>query len=425
MAWALKNHPVAEMAAAIESQGPAALLRSKGAFDPKIVASYELKELKGTEYWNYGNAGIEWQSPYAFKVSAGYDWSGGEFLTDELFISNPNGQSYLGIKLPLLQGLITDAARIGRLRGDVAVEQQRAIAEIVRNELRIDVAHRYAEWLFAERTLTINEETEVLIETYLRDTRTLFEQGDKPAVDTLEAFIYLGTQRLATQQARVDAQIAKLAFSEMYWPLKEEDQPVALNQSVLELPMVPDWEAAQPELRDLQLLVTDYQLEQQLKQEKLKPILDANYYILGDGLNIPIPQDQFGSVFTRGFKAGVTASYPIFNRKARGDVELGRLKIVEAEAKLSDKRQSLQQKAAAYENALLAYQRQFAEATRLAEQNRELLEAELELFRLGESTQFLLNTRQQNLQKAMLVAEKLRFSRNKAALTWRYLVAVW
>lgn len=422
MNWALADHPVAKMADAVEQQGAAALLRSKGAFDPKIAANYDRKEFKGDTYFNYGTAGVEWQSPYAFKVAAGYDWAQGEYLSDDLFLSS-GSQAYLAIKLPLLQGLITDAARIGRKRGDVAVDQQQAIAEIIRNELRFDVAHRYAEWLFAERTLRINEETEVLIDTYLRDTRTLFEQGDKPAVDTLEAFIYLGTQRLATQQARVDAQVAKLAFSEMYWPLEEEDQPFALEEGLLNLPIIPDWEIAQPELRDLQLLVTDYQLEQQLKQEKLKPILDANYYLLGDGLNIPI--EGSGNFLTRGYKVGVTASYPIFNRKARGDVEIGRLKIVEAESKLADKRQSLQQKAAAYRNALLAYQGQLSEGTRLAEQNQQLLEAERELFRLGESTQFLLNTRQQNLQKAMLVAEKIRFSRNKAALTWRYLTAVW
>ncbi|MEM6771520.1 MAG: TolC family protein, partial [Bacteroidota bacterium] len=255
MSWALENHPVAEMARAVEAQGAAALLRSKGAFDPKVAANYDLKEFKGLEYFNYGTAGVEWQSPYAVKVAAGYDWARGEFLAEDLTLSSGT-QAYLAVKLPLLQGLITDAARIGRKRGDIAVDQQKAIAEIIRNELRFDVAHRYAEWLFAERSLRINEETEVLIETYLRDTRTLFELGDKPGIDTLEAFIYLGTQRLATQQARVDAQIAKLAFSEMYWPLEVEDEPVALDPTYLEVPLVPEWEAAQPELRDLQLLVS-------------------------------------------------------------------------------------------------------------------------------------------------------------------------
>ncbi len=428
LAWALENHPVAEIAKAVEAQGPAALLRSKGAFDPKIAGAYDRKQFLGTEYFDFGNVGVEWQSPYAIKLSAGYDFARGRYLNDERFISDPGGQSYLGIKLPLLQGLVTDAARIDRQRGDVAFERQRALAEVILNELRNDVTVRYAEWLFTERVLDINLETEELLETYLRDTRSLFRQGDKPAVDTLEAYIYLGTQRLASQQARVDAQVAKLAFSEMYWPLDDADRPVSLQEQLLTLPEAADWEVSQPILRELQLMITNYQLEQRLKREKLKPKLDAKYYLLGDPLQLPAtgdPGDDVGGFFDRAYKFGLSASYPIFNRKARGDVQLGQLKIVEGENKLADKRQSLQQKADAYRGALAAYNRQLGEAADLVVQNEALLAAERELFRLGESTQFLLNIRQQNLQKAMLVAEKLRFSRNKAALTWRYLVAVW
>lgn len=425
LAWALENHPVAEMAKAVEQQGPASLLRSKGAFDPKIAGAYDRKQFLGTEYFDYGSVGVEWQSPYAVKVSAGYDFARGTYLNNERFISNPGGQSYLGIKLPLLQGLVTDAARIDRQRGDIDFERQRALAEVIRNELRHDVTVRYAEWLFTDRVLAINLETEALIETYLRDTRSLFRQGDKPAVDTLEATIYLGTQRLATQQARIDAQIAKLAFSELYWPLEEANQPILLQQAILSLPEAVDWEVSQPILRELQLMITDYQLEQRLKQEKLKPKLDASYYLLGNALQIPAAGDQFGGFLNRAYKFGVSASYPILNRKARGDVQLGKLKIREGENMLADKRQYLLQKSAAYREALVRYNAQLDEAAVLVRQNEQLLTAERELFRLGESTQFLLNTRQQNLQKAMLVAEKLRFSRNKAALTWRYLVAVW
>ncbi|MEO0734393.1 MAG: hypothetical protein AAFZ52_16270 [Bacteroidota bacterium] len=108
-----------------------------------------------------------------------------------------------------------------------------------------------------------------------------------------------------------------------------------------------------------------------------------------------------------------------------GDVELGRLKILESEAKLGDKAQALNLKAQAYADAVVAYARQLQQAEVLADQSGELLAAERELFRLGESTQFLLNQRQQMQQKALLVAEKLRFSRNKAVFTYRYLVAGW
>ena len=422
--WALTNHPVADVADAVEARGAAVLLQSQGAFDPKIAGAYDRKQYLGTEYFNYGSAGVEWQSPYAVKVSAGYEFADGTYLNDERFLSGGD-QTYLAVKLPLLQGLITDAARIDRRRGDVAVERQRALANVIRNELRYDLALRYAEWRYATRALAINEETETLLATYLNNTRELFELGDKPAVDTLEASIYLGTQRLATRQARVDARLAKLAFSELYWPLEEADQPAALSTETLLPPVVAPWQDRQPELLELQLAITDFQLQQRLKREKLKPKLDVSYYLLGNGLELPAGGDEFGGPFDRAYKVGASASYPIFNRSARGEVEEGRLKIVESEAKLEGKLQSINVKANAYEEAFAAYVGQLNEAEVLARQSEQLLAAEQTLFQLGESTQFLLNVRQQNLQKARLVREKLVFSRDKAAVTWRWITANW
>jgi len=422
--WAMANHPIAAMADAVAARGAAELLRAKGAFDPKVAAAYDRKEFLGTEYFNYGETGVEWQSPYAVKISAGFQWARGTYLTDELTVPDA-GQSYLAVKLPILQGLITDAARIDRQRGDVALERQRALAEVIRNELRFDLSVRFAAWQFAERALAINQETQDLLETYLINTRELYRQGDKPAVDTLEATVYLGTQRLATQQAVVDARLARQALAELYWPLTETDRPARASDALIVLPPAVDWVARHPELAQLQLSVTDYQLEQRLKREKLKPKLDLSYYLLGNGLELPAGGDQYGGPFDRAYKIGATASYPILNRKARGAVQLGELKIREGEAKLSGKRQSLQTKVTAYADAAATYGNQLQQATTLIDQAQRLLAAERELFGLGESTQFLLNARQQSLQKALLVAEKLRFSRDKAVFTYRYLVADW
>lgn len=424
LAWALTNHPVAKMATAVEDRGAAVLLQSQGAFDPKIAGAYDRKQYLGTEYFDFGSAGIEWQSPYAIKVSGGYEFATGVFLNDERTVPS-GGQVYLAVKLPLLQGLITDAARIDRRRGDVAVERQRALADVIRNELRYDLALRYAEWRFADRALTINEETEALLAEYLANTRELFRQGDKPAVDTLEASVYLGTQKLATEQARVDARLAALALSELYWPLEPGDRPEEVPTDLAALPQPANWSATQPELRELQLAVSDYQLQQRLKREKLKPKLDVSYYLLGNGLELPAGGDEFGGFFNRAYKVGASASYPIFNRKARGGVEEGRLKIVEGEAKLAGKQQAMKTKAAAYREALAVYVGQLDRADVLVTQSERLLAAESELFRLGESTQFLLNVRQQNLQKARLVRQKLVYSRDKSAITWRWVTAVW
>lgn len=423
--WTLTNHPLARIADAVEQQGAATLLANRGAFDPKIVGEWDRKKYLSSTYFDYGDVGVEWQSPYAFKLAAGFQWEDGVFVNPERTLPS-GGQSYLAVKLPLIQNLVTDGARLGIQRGNLAVERQRALADVVRNELRYDVTTRYAEWLYAERALEIILANAVLTEEYLDNTRQLFRLGDKPGVDTLEASVYLNQQLLDVEQARVDLQLAKLAFAELYWPLEITTEPTLISPDLLLLPEVSEWQVNQPELRDLQLSIADLQLQQRLKRQYLLPKLEVGYYLLGDGgLNLPAEGDQYGGPLDRAYKIEAKASYPILNRRARGEVQLGELKILETEAKLEAKQQSLEVKVQAYTQAVENYSRQLLRADLLIRQSLQLLEAEQALFNLGESTQFLLNARRQSYQKALLVAEKLRFSRNKAIFTFRYLVSGW
>jgi len=421
--WALTNHPLATTANAVEQRGPAELLYAKSALDPKFSLEYDRKDFKGTEYFDYGTAELSWQSPYAVKVAGGYQRAEGTYLSDERFIESDRGQAYLAIKLPLLRGLLRDETRTGLKRGELAVERQKAMANMIRNELRYDVAYRYLEWSFAVRSVNLNLQIEDFIATRLNDYRGLVAQGDKPAVDTLEATVYLGLQRQTVRQAEIDAELARRALSELYWLLEEDDLPTLLPEEfVSNLPQVESL-SQHPELAELSLALADASLARDLKREQLKPELNLNYYLLGDGFSLP--ETPAGSAFSEAYKLGITASYPLLNRKARAGVQLGQLKVIESEAKLNAKSQALGAKARAYRDAVGAYEEQLTLSVVLADQAERLLIAERELFGLGESTQFLINAREQAFLKARLGVVKLRFSRDKAVATYRYLLASW
>ncbi len=420
--WALANHPLAITARAVETRGPAELLYARSALDPKFSVQYDRKEFKGTEYFDYGTAELSWQSPYALKVAGGFQTAEGTFLNEELTVPD-NGQAYLAFKLPLLRGLLRDETRTGLKRGELAVERQKAMADVIRNELRYDVAYRYLEWSFAVRSVNLNRQIEDFIATRLNDYRGLVAQGDKPAVDTLEATVYLGLQRQTVRQAEIDAELARRALSELYWPLTKEDLPTLLPEEfVRDLPSV-ERLSQHPELAELSLMLADASLARDLKREQLKPELNLSYYLLGDGF--AFPETPTGTAFTDSYKLGVTASYPLLNRKARAGVQLGEIKVIESEAKLNTKSQALDAKARAYRDAVGAYEEQLELSAVLADQAERLLRAERELFELGESTQFLINAREQAFLKARLGVVKLRFSRDKAVATYRYLLASW
>jgi outer membrane protein TolC len=177
-----------------------------------------------------------------------------------------------------------------------------------------------------------------------------------------------------------------------------------------------------PEIRQLALSLADASLSRDLKREQLKPELNLSYYLLGDGFALP---EMDGSPFAEAYKFGLTASYPILNRKARAGAQLGELKVLESEAKLGAKTQSIFTKATAYFAASQQYLAQLVAGEALAAQAAQLLAAERELYDLGESTQFVLNQREQALLKARMGVAKLRLSRTKAVATYRYLRAAW
>lgn len=419
--WVMENHPLAKAADAVELRGPAELMAFRAALDPKMAVNYDRKDFKGVEYFDHGEAVVEWQSPYAVKVAGGYQWAEGTYLNDE-FTVPAAGQAYLAIKIPLLQGLMTDATRIGLKRGELVVDRQRALADVIRNELRHDLAVNYLQWAFAQEVLTLNREIESAIAERLENYRQLLLQGDKAAVDTLEASVYLGTQQQLVRKAEIDLALANQSLAEMFWPLEEGDLPVALPEDFyLNLPE-PGTVETHPEIRQLALGLADASLQRDLKREQLKPELNLSYYLLGDGFALP---ELDGSPFTNSYKLGITASYPLLNRKARASLQLGELKVIESEAKLGAKTQSLATKATTYYAAAAQYLGLQQAGVALARQAGELLAAERELFNLGESTQFVLNQREQAFLKSQVDVAKLRLSRAKAVVTYRYLRAVW
>ncbi len=418
--WTLDEHPAAELAAAVEARGVAELMAARGAYDPTVTAGADHKSYLGTEYFTYGDVGLSWQSPLALKLEAGRQWADGTYLNQERTVP-ADGQAYLSLKLPVLQGLLTDKYRTEVAQGKLAVDRNRAAANVIRNELRYDVTVAYAEWVYAERVLLISRETESLIEQRLSATRDLYQQGDKPAVDTLEATVALANQRLNRQEAVVALTLAQQTLQTLYWPLRDESRPANQAGATLQLPFDTISPMRNPALTELRVTAAQLSLEQRLKREYRKPELNLSYSLLGDGFDLAPGSEELGhDRIGAGYKLGATFRYPLLTRTARANQQITALKVAETRAKQAVKTAELQRAATGYRQAVRAFDAQLQDAEALVEQTRTLLTAERELFGLGESTQFLLNSREQTLQKALLTVEKLQLSRTKsAAAVWK------
>ena len=112
-------------------------------------------------------------------------------------------------------------------------------------------------------------------------------------------------------------------------------------------------------------------------------------------------------------------------RKERGGLQLAELKIMDAELGLSQKRQEIANKINAYQNELANLRQQIILATDMRDNYARLLAGENDKFRLGESSVFLVNSRENKLIDAQLKLAKLQAEARKTEAGLRWAAGQW
>jgi len=428
----LKNHPLAASANLLDREAVAALFKTRGGFDPKTYSEYASKDFKGKHYYSYAESGVKVPTWAGIEVKGSYSTARGNFLNEERSIP-ANGQVALGINWALGQGLLIDERRANLRGAKIGIEQNAAERDGILNELVYEGAKAYWNWTLYENQLTVVREalrqaalrSDAILESYL--------QGDKPAIDTLEAFIQLQNRQLDQNFALADAQNAKIALQYFYWT--DQQTPIdtlsmgkapALNlgtytdQSNVD-DIVANAMRTHPDLRYLNASLQILGIERKLKVENRKPIFDVNYNILGSGWSFFPSQGVSGpGILSNDIKWGIDFSYPILNRKARGDVQLADIKIDKTNLKVMEKRQSIENKIRQYCNELRILSQQVTTYRDMVNNYKLLLDAENTRFFLGESSIFLINTREQKWLEAQVKYLKLlyEYRKTEATLLW-------
>lgn len=429
----LSNHPASKQADTYLQQADYAVLRAKGGFDPKAYVDYYTKNFKDKTYFQYTESGVKLPSFAGFEFKAAYNLASGYYLNNESTLPE-NGQASLGFTWSLGQGLFTDERRTALRQAQIGIQTANAERDLLRNDLLLDAAKAYWTWVVADNQYNIYNSA--LQQARLRHEalRESFLQGDKPAVDTIETYIQVQNRLLDVNFAAVDLQNAALGLQNFLW---EEGQtaPRAVPagkavaiENVLTSSTAVNRESLlnsalsrHPELRLYQAKLQNLGAERRLKNEKRKPVLDVNYNILGAGWEFfPTATTNGVGVLGQDIKWGLNFSYPILNRKARGDWQITQIKIAQTELDLDQKRQSIRNKVQQYANDLDVLRNQLVLYRDITEQYRRLLEAETEKFNQGESSIFLINTREQRWLDARIKYLKLlgEFQKTEAGLRW-------
>ncbi len=399
----LKYHPVARQSELVLEQGQYGLKKARGSFDPYVFTYLDEKQFDEKNYFSILGTGLKVPTWLGLDVKFGYDRSRGVYLNPENTLPD-NGLWYAGVSMPLGEGLFIDERRKvvqeARLFSKYThVEQTRILNDLILNALE-----SYWSWVQTYNQLQVYRDFIDLAMERFEGIKGSFEQGDKPAIDTLEAYIQVQNRRIGANQSLIEFQKATLELSNFLW--FENDVPLEISDGLIP-PDLSDMETdvrvsnenlntillgieeSHPELQLYEYKLADLQIEQRWKKEKIKPKINVNYNFLNEAFGSGVETMGFNN-----YKWGLEFSMPILLRSEIGDLRLTQIKMKETEFNRS-------QKSLEVTNKVLTFYQQLQnlfDQVELYDGNvvnyERLLNGERQKFNAGESSLFLINSRE-------------------------------
>lgn len=420
-----QHHPLVKQANLITKSAEANVLSARGNFDPKLFYDFNSKFYDSKNYYELGEGGFKIPTWYGIEVKGGYEQNNGRYLNPENTTPD-QGLVYTQISMPLLQGLIIDERRATLKQAKVFQELSTYDKINIINEILYGAGKVFWEWQMAYSNLQVHKNAVNLSQTRFEAVRKTAILGDRPAIDTVEANIQLQDRLLHLQQAELEYRTKSLLLSNYLWmennvPIELTEKTIpettlktatnnAINGHVAKLDSLVN---SHPALKIYEFKLEELAIEKRLKQDKLKPSLNVNYNPLFNAENLNMG-------YQNNYKWGVTVGFPIFLRKERGALELTKIKIENTKLDAVNKRNELVNKTKSTINEFNISQKQIDIYSKNVNNYQRLWESEKRLFESGESSLFMINSREISYINAQLKLNELFNKNKKAALEAEY-----
>ncbi|MEO0403846.1 MAG: TolC family protein, partial [Bacteroidota bacterium] len=293
------------------------------------------------------------------------------------------------------------------------------------NNLLLDASSAYWNWFNAYHVMNVYEEAVDFANIRFEGVKELFNQGDKPGLDTVEARIQLQNRIIALETARLDYNNAKAYLGVFLWADGEtplEIQPLTYPESISNqnpqavgnLGSSINLIDVHPDLQQYRLYVQSIGVDVSLAREMLKPTVDMKYNALNKGASGG--SSEFVEQYSlQNYTWGVSVEMPLFLRKERGDLQKSSIKFQQATFGLDFKKQELVAKFNTSLNDLSTSNALYFQAAQNADDYLVLLNGERQLFINGESSLFLVNRRELGYISARIKQIEL-LSKNQLAI---------
>ena len=408
LALVQKYHPVVKQAQLVVDESQSKLLKSRGAFDPNIAVDIERKKFEGTEYYDRLNAAFKIPTWYGIEVKANFEEASGTYLNPEYTVPQ-DGLYSAGISFSVAQGLLINERMATLKQAKFFVKQAKADRELLINEILYDATISYFDWLKSYGNLLVYEQ--FLDNAALRfdGIKQSVEVGERAAIDSIEARIIVSSRKLSLEKAKVDLLKKQLDVANFLWldnniPLEMQENVIPeLNslttiENTLNIVGFGDDMALEnhPKMRSLNFKYESLKVNKNLKANKLLPKIDLQYNFLSENY------DNINAFNTANYKSSLTFKLPLFLRKERGDLKLAKLKLRDTKYDIATTELNLQNKIRAVQAELISYESQIEMLEVIVSDYGLLLNAEDRKFGIGESSIFLVNSRETKLIEAKI-----------------------
>ncbi len=407
-----KQHPIAYQSELQIEMGEAYLQKARGAFDPKLEADLDQKYFNEKNYYSHFNSKLKIPTWYGMTVLAGYENNEGAYINPE--IATPtNGLIQAGIAVTVGKGLFIDERRAELKQAKIYVNGSFLEQQMMLNQLILNASNAYWKWKSAFLKLEVYKNAITNAELRYQSILENIKIGEQPGIDSVEAKIVIQNRKISYFDSEMEYQYARQKLNVYLWqegliPLEldpsvnpEVEMTIKIERVLLNDSLVEN----HPEILLYDIKRESQQIDYQLKKEALKPSLDLKYQFL----NEPVGNSAFQMPNLNNYKWGASLSYPILLRKERADIKLAEIKMKGISANQELKKASIINDTKALNTAIESLTYQFDLSKQVVKNYQIMFDSETTLFNIGESSVFMINSREKSLIDSQLKTIELYY----------------
>lgn len=404
------------------------ITRARGGFDPVLAGKLGEKNIDGTKYYEQKNVELGIPTWYGIDVHGSYNHLDGQKLNN----SDTKGGLYqFGVTVPLAKNLLYDKRRAMLDQAKFGLKMTEAEQVVLTNDLLLEAENTYWEWVQNYEIYKLRSEIVDINKDRLKLTRKTFEFGEKPAIDTIEALSQLQSFELqqrdaflsfvkSTQQIQLylwkdNQQFYEL--SEMIYPSENLNEHLAYSDFEF---LINDINSRQINMHRSILYYDQKQnileSERRLKWQSFLPKVDFTYNFF----NKENYSADYLPLFDHNFQYGLKLEIPVFQREARANYQMAKIKLDQNQLDTNMKIRELDVKIETYKNEIQNYHTQIDLSRNNLLNYRKLLYAEETRYSNGESSLFLINSRENKVIEAQekFISIRTKFLKSFNKLKW-------